>query len=162
MAPLPVDKLKPSPPFYVCGIDLFRPFSIKGEVNKRTIGKGYGINFTCLVTRAVYLNLATDYSSDGFLITFTRFVTIRGYPGKIYSDRGSQFIAAYKELRIMFTNFDWGRIKDASIQNGLEWIFSPTEAPWYNGSSEALINSVKKCLTHTIGAQKMSYSEIMN
>ena len=56
----------------------------------------------------------------------------------------------------MFTNFDWSRIKAASIQIGLEWNFSPTEAPWYNGSCEALIDSIKKCLTHTIGAQKMS------
>ena len=80
MAPLPVDKLKSSPPFYVCGIDLFGPFSIKGEVNKRSIEKGYGIIFTCLVIRAVYLDLATDHSTDGFLITFRRFVTIRGYP----------------------------------------------------------------------------------
>ena len=56
MAPIPTDKLNPSPPFYICGIDLFGPFSIRGEVNKRTFVKGYGILFTCLVTRAVRLH----------------------------------------------------------------------------------------------------------
>ena len=153
MASLPIDKLKPALPFSVCGIDLFGPFWLKGEVNKRSSGKGYGIIFTCFVTRAVYLDLATDYSTDGFLVTFRRFVTIRGYPRKIYSDRGSQLIAASKELRAMFKHLDWDRLKGVSVENGLEWVFSPAEAPWYNGSCEALINSAKKCLTRTIGTQ---------
>ena len=46
------------------------------------------------------------------------------------------------------------------MTNGLQWIVSPGEAPWYNGCCESLIGSVKKCLRHVIGGQKMTYSEL--
>ena len=70
MAPLPVDRLKPAPPWYSSAVDIFGPLSIKGEVNKRSSGKGYGVIFTCLLTRAVYVDIATDYSTDAFLLVF--------------------------------------------------------------------------------------------
>ena len=43
MAPLPIERLRPAPVWYNTGIDLFGPFPIKGDVNKRSVGKGYGI-----------------------------------------------------------------------------------------------------------------------
>ena len=132
MAPLPVERLKPAPPWFFIGLDLFGPFKIRGEVNKRTIGKAYGIIFTCLLTRAIHLDLSADYSMDAFLMSFRRFVPIRGCPKKIFSDSGSQLVAASKELRDMFkNNLDWVKIKDNTSGNGVEWSFSPGEAPWY-------------------------------
>ena len=115
---------------------------------------------TCLLTRAVYVDIATDYSTDAFLLVLKRFVSIRGYPRKIFSDRGSQLIAASKELRDMFAKLDWGKIKNVGVQNGLEWKLSPAEAPWYNGCCEALIGSIKRCLHVIIGNQKLSFSEL--
>ena len=97
MAPLPVDRLKPAPPWYSSAVDIFGPLSIKGEFNKRSSGKGYGVIFTCLLTRAVYIDIATDYSTDAFLLVFKRFASLRGYPRKVFSDRGSQLVAASKE-----------------------------------------------------------------
>lgn len=96
MAPLPPERIKPSPPWFSTGIDLFGPFSIKGEVNKRSHGKGYGIIFTCLSTRAVHIDIASDYSTDAFLLVFRRFISIRGYPQKCFSDSGSQLKSASK------------------------------------------------------------------
>ena len=160
MAPLPIDRLKPAPMWHNTGLDLFGPFLIKGEVNKRSLGKGYAIIFTCLLTRAVFIDIATDYSTDGFLIVFRRFVSIRGYPAKIFSDPGSQLTSASKELNQMFKNFDWTKIKDAGASNGLEWKFSPAESPWYNGCCEALIRSVKKSISHAIGNQRVTFTEM--
>jgi hypothetical protein len=158
MAPLPLDRLKPAPMWHNSALDLFGPFSIKGEVNKRSVGKAYGIIFTCLLTRAVYVDVACDYSTDAFLLVFRRFVSIRGYPSKIFSDVGSQLVLASKELQEMFNEFDWLKIQDES--HGLEWKFSPPDAPWYNGCCEALIRSVKKSIYHAIGDQKVSFSEL--
>ena len=160
MAPLPVERLKPAPVWHNTGLDLFGPFYIKGEVNKRTLGKGYAVIFTCLLTRAVFIDIATDYSTDAFLLVFRRFVSLRGYPAKFFSDPGSQLISASKELVTMFNKFDWSKIKDVTACNGLEWKFSPAEAPWYNGCCEALIRSVKKSIYHAIGEQKLTFGEM--
>ena len=73
MAPLPLERLKPSPPVYYVAVDYFGPFLIRGEVNRRTRGKGYGVIFTCLATRAVFSDLASDCSKDSFLTVFRRF-----------------------------------------------------------------------------------------
>ena len=66
MSPLPMERLKPTPPFYYTSLDYFGPFTIKGEVNKRVRGKCYGVIFNGLVSRPVYLDVATDYSTNGF------------------------------------------------------------------------------------------------
>ena len=112
MAPLPIERLKPASIWHYSGLDLFGPFQIRGEVNKRSLGKGYAIVFTCLLTRAVFIDIATDYSTDEFLLVFRRFVSVRGYPAKIYSDPGSQLKSASKELNDMFDSLNWTDIKD--------------------------------------------------
>ena len=48
MSELPVERLKPAPPFTNVGVDYFGPFLLKGEVPKRVRGKGYGVIFTSL------------------------------------------------------------------------------------------------------------------
>ena len=50
-------------------------------------------------TRAVHLDLAADYSTEKFLLVLGRFVSLRGYPAKLYSDNGPQLVAANKELQ---------------------------------------------------------------
>ena len=55
MGQLPEDRLKPAPPWYSTGIDLFGPFKIRDEVKKRTFSKAYGVIFNSLGTRAFYL-----------------------------------------------------------------------------------------------------------
>lgn len=57
----------------------------------------YGVIFNCLSTRAVHVDLAADYSTDKFLMVLRRFVSIRGYPSKLYSDNGPQLVAANDE-----------------------------------------------------------------
>ena len=52
MSPLPIERVKPSPAFFNVGVDYFGPYSIKGEVQQRIRGKGYGVIFTCLFSRA--------------------------------------------------------------------------------------------------------------
>ena len=68
---LPTERLKPAPPWSSTGIDLFGPYKIRDEVKKRTTSKAYGVIFNCLGTRAVYLDIAADYSTDKFLMVFT-------------------------------------------------------------------------------------------
>ena len=106
MGQLPIDRLKPAPAWSSTCIDYFGPFETKGETNKRSRGKAYGMIFTCMLSRAVRLEVATDYSTDTFLQVFRRFVAIRGPPVILRSDPGSQLIGASKELRRIMKGLD--------------------------------------------------------
>ena len=66
MDKLLIERLKPAPPWSSIGIDLFGPFEIQGEVNKRSTGKVYGIIYFCLPSTVVHLDVAIDYSTDAF------------------------------------------------------------------------------------------------
>ena len=50
---------------------------------------------------------------------------------------------------------DFGTSKD------IDWVFSPGDAPWWNGCVESLIKSVKKGIHHAIGMQRISFSEML-
>lgn len=89
MGPLPSERMDPAPPFYNCSCDIFGPLQIKDAVKKRTTGKAYGVVFNCLVTRAVYIDVAEGYDTESFLTTLRRFVAIHGFPKTMYSDSGS-------------------------------------------------------------------------
>ncbi|XP_071959547.1 uncharacterized protein [Antedon mediterranea] len=99
MGSLPIQRLKPSPPWTYVGCDLFGPFRVRGEVQKRTHGKAYGVILNCLVTRAVHLDLAVDYSEGAVQKVFRRFSAIRGYPAEVFTDCGSQLAAMHETLK---------------------------------------------------------------
>ena len=160
MSTLPVERIKPSPPFLNVMIDYFGPFVIRGEVQKRTRGKAYGVLLTCMSSRAVHLDLSQNYSKDRFMQLFRRYASVRGWPQMIYSDNGTQLVGASKELKDVVNNLDWTQVKSSSLAHGTEWKFSPSDAPWYNGCAEALIKSVKKALSTAVGEQVMSFVEL--
>ncbi|KAL9954234.1 hypothetical protein ACROYT_G041739 [Oculina patagonica] len=80
-----------------------------------------------------------------------RFVSIRGYPSKLYSDNGPQLVSANEELKRIIKDFDQESLKQFGVTQGLQWIFSSADAPWQNGTSEALIKSIKKAITVAVG-----------
>ena len=71
MSELPEEKLKLA--LASVGCDFFGPFVIKGEVQKRIRGKCFGVIFTCLVSRAVHVDISNSYSMDSFLQALRRF-----------------------------------------------------------------------------------------
>ena len=89
-----------------------------------------------------------------------RFVSIRGYPWKLYSDNGAQLVAANKELKKVVKDLDSKSLQQFGVTQGLKWIFSSADAPWQNGISEALIKSVKRAITFAIGESVMTFSEL--
>ena len=160
MGQLPLERLKPAPAWSSTSLDYFGPLQIRGEVNKRSRGKAYGVLFNCMLTRAVYIDLAPDYSTAGFLMVLRKFVSLRGCPSKLYSDPGSQLTAASKELRAAVKNLDQDTLREFGAENSVTWEFTPPDAPWQNGCSEALIRSVKRTLLAVIGEQVLTFSEL--
>ena len=161
MGALPSDRLKPAPAWTNTMLDFFGPIEVRGEVSKRVHGKAYGVLFTCLYTRAAHIELSSDYSTDSFLQTLRRFISIRGCPSVIRSDPGSQLVGASKELRSMVEGLDQNKLREYGHVNRFDWKCSTPDAPWKNECVESLNRPVKKCVTAAIGSQVLRYSELL-
>ena len=99
MGQLPAARITPSPPFTKTGTDFAGPLLLKkGHTRKLVIVKGYVCLFIRLSTRAVHLELVMDLSTDSFLATFRRFTARRGCLNNLYSDNGSNYVGADREL----------------------------------------------------------------
>jgi len=160
ISPLPIERIKPSRAFCNVGVDYFGPFTIKGEVQIRVRGKSYGVIITCFSSRAVYVDLAHDLSTDGFLQVLRRFACVRGWPTKFYSDRGTQLVGASNELKEIVKNLSWDDIAKYGSSFNADWEFAPADGKWYNGATEALVKSVKRALNAAIGEHVLKFSEL--
>ena len=89
-----------------------------------------------------------------------RFISLRGKPTKIWSDRGSQLVKANKEIQEIFSSYDDKLIEEFTSQNLIEWQFTAPDGPWQNGCAESLIKSVKKAIRVSIGNQVLTLSEM--
>jgi hypothetical protein len=159
MANLPQQRLQPhSPPFHYTSCDYFGPLTVKVGRNKTT--KHYGVIFTCLNTRAVHLEIATDCSAMEFIQTLRRFFSIRGYPSEILSDNGTQFVGALTELRQMIQGVDKKTLKDYCAERGIQWKFITPAAPHQNGCAEALVKSCKLALKKAVGQHVLTPFEL--
>lgn len=95
----------------------------------------------CLLSRAVHVDISTDYSTDSFIFVLQRFISLRGCPSpiKIWSDRGSQLKSADREIKDVLLSIDDKRIMEFGACHAFDWEFCAPNAPWQNGCSEALV-----------------------
>ena len=79
-------------------VERFGPFYI--EDKREGTQMYYVCLLTCLVTRAVHLEVCHDLSIDSLLMTISRFVSQRGYAELIVSDNGKNFIGANQAMKL--------------------------------------------------------------
>ena len=91
MVPLPKSRVTSAVPFSRTGLDYLGPMYIKIVDGQRKV---WVCLFTCMVTRAIHLELLQDMSAEEFLLGFRRFISTRGSPNEITSDNGKQFKTA--------------------------------------------------------------------
>ena len=144
MAPLPKCRITPgNPPFSSTGVDYFGPLLVK--IGRNQV-KRYGCLFTCLASRAVHIELSSSLSASSFLQAFFRFVHRRAGVKQMFSDRGSNFLMAERELRDGLYRWNQQQIHDSLRQKGIEWHFNPPLAPSQGGVWEIMVKSVKRIL----------------
>ena len=136
MGDLPKERVEASqPPFTYVGVDYFGPFNVKF---RRGTVKRYGCLFTCLVTRAVHIEIAHSLDSDGFIMALHRFIARRGKPVKIVSDNGTNFVGAEKELADEVKLINSKRLQDEMLMEAIDWQFTPPHAPHMEASGREL------------------------
>jgi transposase InsO family protein len=150
MADLPPSRQQPfTPPFLYTSCDYFGPIKVKIGRNKTT--KHYGVIFTCLNTRAVHCELATDASSMELLQVLRRFFSQRRYPKLMISDNGTHMVGAEREVRQMIEGWDTSKLKEFCANRGMTWQFTTPLAPHQNGCAELMVKSIKTALKKAIG-----------
>ena len=123
MASLPQTRLTPDkPPFTYVGIDYFGPYLVK---QRRCTVKRNGCVFTCFTTRAVHIEISHSLDTDSMLNALRRFISIRGCPEQIKSDRGSNFVNASKELTECMERWNEEQISTFCLQRKIQWTFNP-------------------------------------
>jgi len=163
MASLPEERVSNPVCFEITGVDFAGPFDIKNFVGRRCIiTKGYVCLFVCFATKAIHLEATTDLSSATFLAAFSRFVGRRGCPAKIYSDNGTNFVGASKELKKeykLFLKQSSDLVLSTYSHQGISWHFNPPGAPHMGGLWEAGVKSFKHHFRRVAGNMKYTLEE---
>eukprot|EP00731_Ephydatia_muelleri_P001304 Em0001g1304a len=138
------------------GLDYAGPFLVKyGSVRKPTIVKSYLCVVVSLSVKAVHLELVSDLTSEAFIAALRRFTARRGYPSLVWSDHGTNFVGANRELK-EFNQFLQKQITQCSISEfcstkNIIWKFIPEHSPHFGGLWESTVKSVKIHLKKIVG-----------
>ncbi|KAL2102335.1 hypothetical protein ACEWY4_001503 [Coilia grayii] len=153
MSDLPLCRTTPDhPPFTYVGVDYFGPIEAK---RGRSVVKRYGVLFTCLVSRAIHLELAYSLDTDSCISALRRFMCRRGQVQEMFSHNGTNFVGAERELRESLTHLNHGKIHQHLSTEGIRWSFNPPFGSHHGGAWERLIRTIKKVLYSTVKQQTL-------
>ena len=151
-------------PFSMCGVDYIGPFVIYRNSDlieiapdgKKKDPKAWIVMFSCLVTRAIYMVLVYDRSTESFLRALRELSGRHCEPKLFISDNEGAFVAANKVLQRIANS--------ASVlyelgHKGITWKFLPSRAAWMGGVYERLVQIIKIELMKIQGKAKFNESE---
>ncbi|XP_011164167.3 uncharacterized protein LOC105198989 [Solenopsis invicta] len=103
MGSLPTSRVTVSRPFYHCGVDYVGPVILReGKRHNARNHKSYIAVFVYFATKAIHIELVSDLTTDAFLRAFKRFIARRSRPSNMYSDNGTTFVGAQRQLKEMY------------------------------------------------------------
>ena len=154
MPPLPKERLAAERPFAVCGVDYSGPHHVKEGRSRKKIWIAL---FTCMVSRAVHLEVGPDISALTFLQALQSLAWKKGTPKLLMSDNATCFTGANRLLKEMSEE---RQVQVDLATKGIEWSFTPPRAPWFGAIYERLIGVMKKELVKLIGHSLLTYHEL--
>jgi len=104
MGNLPSECVTLARPFLHTGVDYAGSIQLRMSKGRgQRAHKAFILVFICLVTRAVHLEVVSDYTAEAFLATLRRFTSRRGLCETLWSDCGTNFVGADTQLRSLFS-----------------------------------------------------------
>jgi len=157
MADLPEFRVQVNWPFFHVGIDYVGLFRLRNNrLRKAREYKAYLAVFVCMITKAVYLELVSELSTDAFMAALDRFLSRRGCPNHVYSDYGTNFIGAVRVLRQLINDQANQRYSIPGV-----WNFNPPGAPNFGELWETAVKSAKRLLIRTVGLHPLTWEELL-
>lgn len=165
MADLPASRFADVRPFLNVATDFAGYFNVhEGTRPRARIIKVYICIFTCLSVRLTHLEVCESLSTESFMAAVSRFVARRGLCAKLYSDNGTNYRGADRQLN---------EIKEFLLKNGTEieqrlalqqisCEFICPGAPWKNGVSESVVKLTKKHLYRVTNGKTLTFFEFNN
>lgn len=148
-----------SRPFTHMGVDYFGPILV--SANRRT-EKRWVLIATCLTIRAIHLQIAHSLTTDSCILALRNVMARRGTPAVIYSDQGTNFRGASKELKIAAESLDQERLMTEFTTPHTSWSFNPPASPHMGGAWERIIRTVKQNLAKLLPNRTLSYEVLEN
>ena len=142
--PLPRDRIELVKPFKATGIDVLGPIGVK--MGNRATHKRWVLLLTCMATRAISLQPLKDMSTPTLINALVKFHNT--FPGLeiIYSDNGSNFKGACREIKEAVSAWNRQQIHEELRVQGVEWVWGPPNSPHWGGVYERLVRSAKRHL----------------
>ena len=162
MANLPSPRVQPSKPFTHCGVDFCGFFQVKESQRRNSrIYKAYLCIYICLCTKAAHLEMVSDLSTEAFIASFDRFSSRRSLPQVMYSDCGTNFKGACRELKEIqhWLKDNENEITSSLALRSVTWKFNPPSAPSFGGLWESCVKSTKTLLYRVIGNSILTWEE---
>ena len=159
MGEIPEERLTEPYAWGFCQMDLFGPFLCRSDVNSRASKKTWGMVVEDVNSGAVHIDVVQDYSAQAVILSLRRFGALRGWPGVISSDPGSQLESAGGKLEEWWTKIGDSLLTFASTKN-FKWNISPANSPWRQGKVERKIAIVKRLITASIGETRITPMEL--
>ena len=161
MAPLPAVRVHYSPPFSKVGVDYTADFPIKMSRYAKVPQKCYIVLFTCLITRAVHLELVLSNETENFLQALKRMMATRGTPVHMYSDNAQYFKKADKFLRETISENN-KTLETAAKKFEFKWSYSTELHSSGGGVWERAIKSIKQPLRKLLNSgEVVSYVDFL-
>ena len=158
MAPLPGTRITEATAFTRTGLDYLGPMATKTVDGQMKV---WVCLFTCMVTRAIHLELLQDMSAEEFLLAFRRFVAQRGSPIEVISDNALTFKTSSQALDLLWKKVTKCDDVQSHVSNiGVTWKFIVELAPWMGGFYERLVSLVKRALRKSINRQLLTYVQL--
>ena len=143
------------------GVDL------TGEIKLKRTGrglgspeKGYIVLYTCMSSRAVYLDLITSNTTEDFLMSFKRLCGENGLPQRMFSDQAGYFHRARAELGESFTALNRA-MTEASNAYEFSWEMNVQMNPHAAGAWERMIKIVKNALLKVVRDAYLTHIEFL-
>ncbi|KAG7197627.1 hypothetical protein KM043_013408 [Ampulex compressa] len=103
-------------------------------------------------------------TSDSFLAALKRFTSCKDKPVSMYSDNGTAFTGAARQLKEFYDFISKDQIqtdiKGFLRRSEISWSFIPTNTPHFGGLWEAAVKSTKQHMHRIIGEAHLTFEEI--
>ena len=152
-----------APAWSVCLMDLFGPMTCQDDIKKRSRMKVWGVLYTCALSRAIHLDIATDSSTESILHTVRRLMARRGNVRQLVSDPGSQLKGASNEMRKWIQGWNRQELQRFGSEKRLEWKFIAADSQHQNGGAESMVKVAKgvKSFMRALGSSIFTVNELI-